>query len=206
MLMVDRVCRVELLRCDPNLETILKFCRTWSNSNTPSSRQSRVVGAKLLVSLVQRDHEVRKQILETGGLDVILEVLKETDGSMVQFCMATVLAAFVLDDAFMEAAQEKKECYKLFQCSLALLGTIIRKLEDEEMQPNEEAEESVERDGQLSVRLCEGCAQAVWGSSYFCAMYDSEAVSIDEITELARLAKTSAQTNKVCLAIIRYPK
>lgn len=62
---------------------------------------------------------------------------------------------------------------------------------------NEVVEESITKDGMLSVRLCEGCAQAIWGSAYFCAMYDSNAIGFDDIKALAKLATSSAEITNV---------
>lgn len=194
MLMIDRCCRVELLKCEPDLKTVLAMCTARSGETSQWSLKGRVISSKLLMSLVQRDHEVRMSLIEAGGLDVILTLLKEQDPNtnLIPFCMAMILSTFVLDDVFMETVQQRKECHKMFECCLSLLRDILHNLSEEKQEPDDSAGESIERDGMLSIRLCEACAQSIWGSSYFCATYDSNAVSVSEIRDLAELAKMSA--------------
>lgn len=162
------------------------------------SYERRTLAAKLLLSIVQRDHEVRIRLIEDDGLHIILELLREglPSKKLLEFFMGMVLSTLVLDDAAMEALQQRNECYTLFQCCLAHLKGILAELGGSDLSPPGEVSESVERDGKLPVRLAEGCAQALWGSSYYCALSEKEIVTKEEIADLAILVQQSAATRK----------
>lgn len=193
MLMVDRCCRIQLLKDDPDLKTILSLCQSHGDASL------RVVASKLLLSLVQRDSEIRMRLAESEALEIVLEILKERKDEipMIPFCMASILSTFVLDEAFMETIQKRNRCYKMFQISLSLLKSGMERATNEEMQPNETAEESIERDGLILIRTCEGYAQSAWGAAYFCVLHDPHAINLEEIKDIAKTATLSAFTSHV---------
>eukprot|EP00210_Caulerpa_lentillifera_P000601 g582.t1 len=195
VLLTDRCCRMQFLESKTSLTTLLSLCQDQGSSTI---QEQRTLSAKLLMSIVQRDHEVRLRLIQDGGLKIILELLHEqsTETKLLQFYMAMCLSSLVLDDKAMESMQQRNECYTLFRCCLTLLKRILGELR--------EADVISSKDGQFPVRIAEGCAQALWGSSYYCALSETEIVTKEEITDLAFLVKQSAETTKVLLNSITH--
>ena len=198
-MMVDRCCRIQLLDCEPDLTTLLRLCRQEEGEDSVTVSERRVISAKMLASLVQRDHEIRMHLVQSGGLLSVLEILKShnSEERVLSFYMAMILSTLVLDDCLMQLAQERNETCLVFKCCLALLKELMRDVRQHEGISKASSGNALETDAKLLVDVCEGCAQAIWGSSYYCAQDDSDAIGLDEIQDLADLAVIGSQTAEV---------
>lgn len=119
---------------------------------------------------------------------------------MVQFCTASVLATLVLDDYAMDLVNERNECHLIFECCLSLLASTLQslKLKDSPQTPEADADEAA-ADKALSVRLAEGCAQALWGSAYYCALKTPEAIQLKHILQLSEIGLECVKNQMVCI-------
>ena len=199
-MMIDRRCRIQLLSCEPDLTTLLRLCRQEEGEeNSITVIERRVTSAKMLASLVQRDHEIRMHLVQSGGLMSVLEILKEhrSEQRTLSFYMAMILSTLVLDDTLMKLTHERKETCVVFDCCLTLLKELMRDVHQHERISETSSGNAAEKDAKLLVDLCDACARAIWGSSYYCAQDDSDAIGLDEIQDLAELAVIGIQTTEV---------
>lgn len=117
---------------------------------------------------------------------------------MVHFCMASILATLALDDEAMRLVNERNECHLVFESCLSLLGSTLRTLQPlDQSTPEDQDLEEQKSQQTLSVRLCEGCAQALWGSAYFCTLNGSDAVKLDNILKLSEIGLECVNNYKV---------
>lgn len=118
--------------------------------------------------------------------------------TLVQFCVASILATLVLDDAAMDLVNTRNECHLVFESCLSLLGSTLQTLKSLH-QPDPEDQDAQEQRNQqtLSVRLCEGCAQALWGSAYYCTLDGSETIRLESILKLSEIGLDCVNSYKV---------
>ncbi|GMH33927.1 hypothetical protein BSKO_01761 [Bryopsis sp. KO-2023] len=207
VLLVDRVCRAPLIALEPDLNTIVTMCQDLEGYNEKWGLERRVVACKMLTGIIQRDHEVRMKIIDNGRIKIILELLngKGCGSKMIQFCMASILATLVLDDDAMELINTRKECTLMMEWCLVLLARTIESLRpnDKQLDPSKTQEE-VELDRNVTVRIAEGCAQAIWGSAYFCALDSAHEITLDHMLQLSELGIETVQNQTVPLGRVTH--
>lgn len=119
---------------------------------------------------------------------------------MVQFCMASVLATLVLDDYAMDLVNERNECHLIFECCLSLLDLTLDSLKPTDVPQIQEADaEEIAADKALSVKLAEGCSQALWGSAYYCALKKPEAIQLKHVLQLSEIGFECVKNQTVCI-------
>lgn len=119
---------------------------------------------------------------------------------MIQFCMASILATFVLDDEAMALVNKRKECHIIFQACIVLLESTLNVLkpEMEVSHRSEEQKKEFMAKQDLNVRLAEGCAQALWGAAYFCVLEDTSQINHSHIALLAEMGLEAVKNETVC--------
>eukprot|EP00879_Flechtneria_rotunda_P023560 GHRR01024925.1.p1 GENE.GHRR01024925.1~~GHRR01024925.1.p1 ORF type:complete len:713 (+),score=291.71 GHRR01024925.1:1579-3717(+) len=131
VLVVDRACRKPLIAMEPCYDTLFQLS---SNLQGYTDRRwaaaRREAAAKTILSMVQRDHEARKQLMLHGGITKVLEMLdsKGPGHSKVQFAMAALLGTLVLDDEAMELIKQRGEGHLVFEATLKLLEHVLNAL------------------------------------------------------------------------------
>lgn len=81
VLIVDRACRDPLMAAEPSCATLFELCsnlegyedRAWAATR-------REAAAKAITSLLQRDHDARKELMMMGGISQILGLLDSKVG------------------------------------------------------------------------------------------------------------------------------
>ncbi len=79
---------------------------------------------------MQRDHEARESLIQSGAMkQVLIHINPEGPGKyMLQFCMASLLATMVLDDVAMEMVRDRGDAPVLFEACIVLLSSTLDKL------------------------------------------------------------------------------
>ena len=67
VLLVDGACRAPLLAAEPGLATLIKLCSRLPGSSQPWQGERRTLAARTLCSCIQRDSQVRRSIITSGG-------------------------------------------------------------------------------------------------------------------------------------------
>ncbi|WIA12059.1 hypothetical protein OEZ85_012136 [Tetradesmus obliquus] len=128
VLIVDQACRRPLISMEPGLDTLFSLSMPLPGyADKAWAAARREAAAKAITSLVQRDHDARMQLMMTGGVPKLLALLdsKGPGHARVQFCVASVLAILVLDDAAMEVIKQRGEGHLVFEATLRLLSHVL---------------------------------------------------------------------------------
>ncbi len=67
VLLVDGACRAPLLAAEPGLATLIKLCSRLPGYSQPWQGERRTLAARTLCSCIQRDSQVRRSIITSGG-------------------------------------------------------------------------------------------------------------------------------------------
>lgn len=67
VLLVDGACRAPLLAAEPGLPTLIKLCSRLPGYSQPWQGERRTLAARTLCSCIQRDGQVRRSIITSGG-------------------------------------------------------------------------------------------------------------------------------------------
>ncbi|KAK3247003.1 hypothetical protein CYMTET_43488, partial [Cymbomonas tetramitiformis] len=184
----DRVCRVEMMKCDPALELFFTLTQLLPNKAYPNAYDNmewmvkrRVRAAQTIATILIRDATFRFTILEKGGLTMILGLLQAGGPGyqMLWLAGAAILQVCVLDDNAMQAVVDRGEVVKFFEDTLAALEEIISKFESSKVGDAE---------APMMFQVAQYTAQAVWGAAYFTYKTDGRAVKQSSLSWLARLA------------------
>ena len=162
VMLVDVRCRAQLLVADPKLARILACAEPLEGYADQAAEARRIASSKALAAAVQRDSYVRESLVRTGQLLAVIELL-DTSGvasATVRFCAASALATLVLDDAVMDIVRERGEAAQLFVQSISVLQRCLRTL-------GPDAPELPQAEVELTVRMAEAVAQAMWGAAYY---------------------------------------
>ena len=122
--------------------------------------------------------------------------LLESDGpgdTGVRFCMASALATLVLDEDVMVLLKDRGEAPMLFVHSIEILKSALGKLALDAKQPPDDPE--------LTVKMAEAMAQAMWGAAYYCTLPGGGGVEDHHVTSLGDLG-VAAWCNTRCVAPI----
>ena len=87
----------------------------------------------------------------------------------VAFCMASTLATLVLDDDVMLQIKQRGEAPIMFEHCIEILKQALHKLNNSP-DPGMDAKLAEEID--MTVKMAEACAQAMWGAAYYCTLPD----------------------------------
>eukprot|EP00803_Ostreobium_quekettii_P006067 evm.model.scf_440.6 EVM.evm.TU.scf_440.6 scf_440:39552-53991(-) len=210
VLVVDRVCRVPLLEAEPDMSTLFDMCKDLPGYSGSWGQERRLLSAKTLTCITQRDHDVRMKIVENGRILSILSFLKNAGpptetSEMMQFCMASILATIILDDEVMALVTQRKECHVVFEACLVLLDSTLNEMKrEEEAPPGGHAEGELTSKQHLRVRLAEGCAQALWGAAYYSILDDAASIGHDKIVLLADMALEAIRNQTVPLGRVAH--
>lgn len=197
VLLVDRQCRKPLIEAEPNAATLFRFCQDLPGYSPEWAAARREAAARIIVSMLQRDHDARRQLVRSGGIASVLELLepKGPGAEKVQFCMASLLATVILDDDLMVEIKQRGESPQLFsKCTTVLSATLdrLRQHVTGQMDP------AIPFDPHFNVRLAEACAQAMWGSAHYCLAQEPPVVKMEQIVLLGRMGMA-------CLGLRRLP-
>lgn len=108
--------------------------------------------------------------------------LLESDGpgdTGVRFCMASALATLVLDEDVMILLKDRGEAPTLFVHSIEILKSALGKLALDAKEPPDDPE--------LTVKMAEAMAQAMWGAAYYCTLPGGGGVEDHHVTSLGDL-------------------
>mmetsp|Transcript_26929 Transcript_26929/g.69418 ORF Transcript_26929/g.69418 Transcript_26929/m.69418 type:complete len:871 (-) Transcript_26929:1245-3857(-) len=205
VMLVDRCCRRPYFALENNFHTLFAMCKPMPGYKDSDAQSRRETSAKILTSLIQRDVEARKLLVTSGALKSVLELLNpEGPGSsMVQFCMASLLATLVLDDETMELIRDSGEAPTLFESCLRLLVSVFGKLHDElDRRTNgyyKEGDTAV-YDLYLGVRLAEASSQAMWGSAHYCVQTSPVQIAMEQIMSLGIMGRDCVATDQLPLS------
>lgn len=121
--------------------------------------------------------------------------LLESDGpgdTGVRFCMASALATLVLDEDVMRLLKLRGEAPMLFVHSIEILKSALAKLALDAKQPPD--------DPDLTVKMAEAMAQAMWGAAYYCTLPGGGGVEDHHVTSLGDLG-VAAWCNTRCVTL-----
>lgn len=126
-----------------------------------------------------------------GQLKTLTTLLEaEGPGAVhVQFCMASALATLVLDEEVMHAVRARGEAPMLFVHAIEILKGALARLDAAAPQPPD--------DPDLTVRMAEAMAQAMWGAAYYCTLPDGGGVEDHHVTSLGAMG-VSTWSNTLC--------
>lgn len=83
VLLVDRECRRPLLNLDPGSQCLFELCYNLPGyADKAWAATRRETAAKAITSLIQRDHDARSQLILTGGIGRVLELLDSKVGGI----------------------------------------------------------------------------------------------------------------------------
>ena len=66
------------MEAEPDLSTLFTMCNDLPGYNEAWGYERRVLVAKILTCIIQRDHDLRIKIIESGRVKSILDLLKDT--------------------------------------------------------------------------------------------------------------------------------
>lgn len=76
VMLIDRQCRVPFVKLEPACTTLFTMCKNMEGySDAKSTAARREAAAKAINSLMQRDHDARTQLIETGNMKAVLQLL-----------------------------------------------------------------------------------------------------------------------------------
>eukprot|EP00892_Ulva_mutabilis_P009686 jgi/Ulvmu1/708/UM010_0080.1 len=186
--LVDVRCRAQYLAVEPSVATLLHAAAVLPGYPDQFQEERRVVAAKALAASVQRDAFVRDCLVRNGQMKTMITLL-EADGPgavRVRFCMASALATLVLDEDVMLAVKDRGEAPMLFVHSIEILKSALVRLDPAAATPPD--------DPDLTVRMAEAMAQAMWGAAYYCTLPDGGGVEDHHVTSLGSMG-VSTWTN-----------
>lgn len=144
-------------------------------------------GTAWLRPKLTRQHQLHVQ----GQLKTLVTLLEaEGPGAVrVRFCMASALATLVLDEDVMHAVKDRGEAPMLFVHAIEILKGALARLDPAAAEPPD--------DPDLTVRMAEAMAQAMWGAAYYCTLPEGGGVEDHHVTSLGTMG-VSTWTNTQC--------
>ena len=130
--------------------------------------------------------------MDVQGQLKTMTTLLEAEGPgavRVRFCMASALATLVLDEDVMRAVKDRGEAPMLFVQAIEILKGALARLDASAPQAPD--------DPDLTVRMAEAMAQAMWGAAYYCTLPDGGGVEDHHVTSLGAMG-VSTWTNTAC--------
>ncbi|KAK9825957.1 hypothetical protein WJX74_001162 [Apatococcus lobatus] len=189
IMLVDAVCRKEVMAAEPGLKTLLALCTDQPGYEGEWAARRRIDSAKALCLALQRDPDLRLSLIQSGGLKQAMGLLGTKTiqaggpgSAAVTRSIVAALAALVLDENAMEAVKDRGEATTLFDACLSL---IVRAWDY--LNPDTPRDiNSLTQD--MALTVAEAASQALWGAGYHSSL-QGIIPTADQINTLSNLGR-----------------